>query len=70
MGWFDQCWVDQIITYVKSHSSCVFYCLNYKMTTKQLKIKNRSYYFYNGLINVLNFEAGNLKLGKKIMERS
>ena len=35
------------------------------MTTKQLNIKNRSYYFYNDLINVLNFETNNLKLGKK-----
>ena len=35
------------------------------MTTKQLNIKNRTYYFYNDLINVLNFEASNLKLDKK-----
>ena len=35
------------------------------MTTKQLDIKNRTYYFYNDLINVLNFEASNLKLDKK-----
>ena len=35
------------------------------MTTKQLNIKNRSYYFYNDLIIVLNFEAHNLKLDKK-----
>ena len=35
------------------------------MTTKQLKIKNRTYYHYNDLINVLKFEAGNLKLDKK-----
>ena len=35
------------------------------MTTKQLNIKNRSYYFYNDLINALGFEAINLKLGKK-----
>ena len=35
------------------------------MTTKQLNIKNRSYYFYNDLINVLNFEASNLKIDKK-----
>ena len=35
------------------------------MTTKQLDIKNRPYYFYNDLINVLNFEAYNLKLDKK-----
>ena len=35
------------------------------MTTRQLNIKNRTYYFYNDLINVLNFEANNLKLDKK-----
>ena len=35
------------------------------MTTGQLNIKNRSYYFYNDLINVLNFEASNLKLDEK-----
>ena len=34
------------------------------MTTKQLNIKNRIYYFYNDLINVLNVEASNLKLDK------
>ena len=36
------------------------------MTTGQLSIKNRTYYHYNDLINVLKFEAGNLKLGEKI----
>ena len=35
------------------------------MTTKQLNSKNRTYYFYNDLINVLNFESSNLKLDKK-----
>ena len=35
------------------------------MTTRQLNIKNRSYFFYSDLINVLNFEASNLKLDKK-----
>ena len=35
------------------------------MTTKQLNIKNRTYYFYNDLINIVNFEASNLKLDKK-----
>ena len=39
------------------------------MATRQLNIKNRSYYFYNDLINVLNFEAINLKLDKKNMEK-
>ena len=35
------------------------------MTTKQLYIKTRTYYFYNDLINLSNFEASNLKLDKK-----
>ena len=35
------------------------------MTTRQSNIKNRAYYFYNDLINILNFEASNLKLDKK-----
>ena len=35
------------------------------MTTKQLDIKTRTYYFYNDLINLSNFEASNLKLDKK-----
>ena len=34
------------------------------MTTRQLNIKNRTYYHYNDLINVLKFEACNLKLDK------
>ena len=47
----------------KYHSSRVF--INYKMTTKQLNIKIRTYYFYNDLINIVNFEASNLKLDRK-----
>ena len=35
------------------------------MTTRELNIKNRTYYFYNDLINVLSFDASNLKLDKK-----
>ena len=35
------------------------------MTTKQLDIKNKTYYFYNDLINLSNFEPCNLKLYKK-----
>ena len=53
--------------------SCVKYCLSKvvfvvftsKMTTRQLNLKNKSYYFYNDLISILNFEASNLKLDKK-----
>ena len=36
-----------------------------KVKTRQLSIKNRSYYFYNDLINLSNFEGSNLKLDKK-----
>ena len=39
------------------------------MTTRQLDFKSRTYYFYNNLINVSNFEANNLKLDKKDLER-
>ena len=37
------------------------------MAVKQLNIKNKTYYFYNDLINVLNFKPINLKLDKKNM---
>ena len=35
------------------------------MTTKQMNIKNWTYYFYNGLINIKNFDGKLLKLDKK-----
>ena len=35
------------------------------MAARQLNIKNRAYYFYNDLINVLNFEASNLNRDRK-----
>ena len=35
------------------------------MTTKQIDIKNRTYYFYNDLINIKNFDPNMLKLDKK-----
>ena len=35
------------------------------MAVKELNIKNRTYYFYNDLINALHFESDNLKLDKK-----
>ena len=35
------------------------------MGAKQFNINNRTYYFYNNLINALNFEPINLKLDKK-----
>ena len=35
------------------------------VTTKKINIKNRTYYFYNDLINIKNFAPNLLKLGKK-----
>ena len=35
------------------------------MVTKQLNIKNRTYYFYNDLINIKDFDPKLLKLDKK-----
>ena len=35
------------------------------MSIRQLNIKGRTYYFYNDLINIKNFNNNNLKLGKK-----
>ena len=35
------------------------------MTVRQMNIKNRTYYFYNDLINIKNFDARLLKLDKK-----
>ena len=32
---------------------------------KQINIKNRTYYFYNDQINLKNFDAKLLKIGKK-----
>ena len=34
-------------------------------TTKQITIKNRTYYFYNDIIDLENFDAGLLKIDKK-----
>ena len=35
------------------------------VTTKQLNFKNRTYYFYNDLINIKDFDSKLLKLDKK-----
>ena len=35
------------------------------MTVRQMNIKNRTFYFYNDLINIRNFDARLLKLDKK-----
>ena len=38
------------------------------MVTKQLNIKNRTYYFYNDLINLKDFHPKLLKLDKNSMD--
>ena len=35
------------------------------MAIRQLNIEGRTYYFYNDLINIKNFNINNLKLDKK-----
>ena len=35
------------------------------VVTKQMNIKNRTYYFYNDLIKLFNFDPNMLKLHKK-----
>ena len=34
-------------------------------TTKQINLKNRTYNFYNDIIDLENFDAKLLKIGKK-----
>ena len=34
-------------------------------STKEINIKNRTYYFYNGIIDIENFDAKLLKIDKK-----
>ena len=34
-------------------------------TIKQINIKNRTYYFYNDIIDIKTFDSNNLKLDKK-----
>ena len=34
-------------------------------TTKQINIKNRTYYFYNDIIDIETFDSNMLKLDKK-----
>ena len=34
-------------------------------TIKQINIKNRTYYFYNDIIDLKTFDSNNLKLDKK-----
>ena len=34
-------------------------------TIKQINIKNRTYYFYNDIVDIENFDSSMLKLDKK-----
>ena len=36
---------------------------------KQINIKNRTYYFFNDMINIRDFESSLLKVDKKIIEK-
>ena len=40
----------------------------YKMVTKQINLKNRSYYFWNNQTWLNNFDVKNLKLDKQSYE--
>ena len=37
---------------------------------KQINIKNRTYYFYNNMINIKNFEPNLLKIDKKLYKEN
>ena len=37
--------------------------------TKQINIKNRTYFFYDDIIGLENFDAKLLKIDKKIIQR-
>ena len=37
----------------------------YKMWTKQINIKNRTYYFYDDIFNLENVDSSSLKLDEK-----
>ena len=34
-----------------------------------MEIKNRTYYFYDGMINLKNFQSNLLKIDKKIIQK-
>ena len=36
---------------------------------KQINIKNQTYYFYNDIIDIKNFDARLLKIDKKIIKK-
>ena len=36
---------------------------------KQINIKNRTYYFFNDMINIRNFDSSLIKIEKKIIQK-
>ena len=36
---------------------------------KQINIKNQTYYFYNDIVNIKNFDPNLLKIDKKIIQK-
>ena len=53
------------VKYSSSHVLFSLFKFTYEMTVRQMNIKNRTYYFCNDLINIKDFNARLLKLGKK-----
>ena len=39
-------------------------------TTKQINIKNQTYYFYNDITDIKTFDSNVLKLDKKTVQKS
>ena len=39
-------------------------------TTEEINIKNRTYYFYNDIINIETFDSNMLKLDQKNVQKS
>ena len=36
---------------------------------KQISLKNSTYYFFNGMINIKNFDSNLLKIDKKVIQK-
>ena len=52
--------------YLKKYQIGTNFSVGYlNMATKQIDIKNRTYYFYNDLVHIKNFDPNMLKLDKK-----
>ena len=55
-----------LIKHNTHNGTLIWWVQLYKMgRTKQIDIKNRTYYFYNDIIDLKNFDAGLLKIDKK-----